>query len=484
MIEDELANPLTTPGRLQEIATLAPQYAPQIAQHPNAYPELIAWCHQQMATLPAQDPGQTQRNNKVLWSVIGVVAAVVAIFVIMLVLVFNGRGASSEPEPVPAPELTAPEPESELETTPEPEATDDFEYIWLDEDYDWQVVGDVLVNADYDDSSGVQNDFRVSVLQPGEGVKSLFFDAVMKKDPAAQDFIYHSWAVVGDDEPAVVFIAVYRQPGSGLKPPSYYVEAVFVDIDGVEISRTVVVEEMPVTPRIEAVVASSAGTVAVSLREDSDVIYGVAASGGVLWQMPGYIVTESYDTAFIDATAKDEPSNCRVFHGIDVASGKPVWQLGETGCVSGWPNFGPESGGSLRDKVFSLQIESEDPALKELVTGVDLQLPGLPQLYDSVAKQAFYYPALGYNSPKVFDVVSGKVLFELEAEDAVRLEFVARQLFGGLIYAETKDENIVVRVSDGEVLSDWERYPLAQLGEWWLFNDGLLTNEPYDIAAG
>jgi peptidyl-prolyl cis-trans isomerase B (cyclophilin B) len=72
----ELSDPATPALRLAHIAQAHPEHAAAIAQHPNAYPELVAWAHEVQAPIrpvvPAHAPvrlPQAPRYARIAWAV-------------------------------------------------------------------------------------------------------------------------------------------------------------------------------------------------------------------------------------------------------------------------------------------------------------------------------------------------------------------------------------------------------------------------------
>ena len=92
----ELADPDTSPERLQQLAARHPGLGPRIAEHPNCYPELRQWISQQRPG--AQEPGRRRRALKIL----GIAAAIAlplitAVTVTITVLAnLNERESSAE----------------------------------------------------------------------------------------------------------------------------------------------------------------------------------------------------------------------------------------------------------------------------------------------------------------------------------------------------------------------------------------------------
>lgn len=92
----ELQNPATTPERLAQIAAEHPQFAAQIGEHPNAYPELRAWAAQKVAEQgqDAPEPPKKKRNTALIVS-LSVIAGLVVIGLILYAVFSSQSGASS-----------------------------------------------------------------------------------------------------------------------------------------------------------------------------------------------------------------------------------------------------------------------------------------------------------------------------------------------------------------------------------------------------
>lgn len=84
------ADPSTTPEVLAQLAYQHPELHPLIAQHPNAYPELVAWIVEYGSPRPA-------KKSRVPWIVGGVAVLVAA--VIGVVFLFTQRGGGEEQDP-------------------------------------------------------------------------------------------------------------------------------------------------------------------------------------------------------------------------------------------------------------------------------------------------------------------------------------------------------------------------------------------------
>ena len=95
---------------------------------------------------------------------------------------------------------------------------------------------------------------------------------------------------------------------------------------------------------------------------------------------------------------------------------------------------------------------------------------------------------VGWANESVFDVVkvgTGEVLFTMDVETQQSLEFRVRALYDGLLYATTTDADPVIDVETGEVVSeDTPWYPVARVGDWTYFSDGLISQQPRRLPGG
>lgn len=483
MIEAELANPKTTPERLYEIAVSAPQYANAVAQHPNAYPELIAWCQQQMSSQPA-----AQKSSKVLWWILGASAAIITIAAVALMIIFSDKGT-----PAVAPQAGSVSEDAEVDehTDEDPNEDDfensEFEEVWLDTGEVWNVMGNVLVTSS---SASNTSDIRVKILQPGFEIKEFMVaESLIEHGPNAL-LVDYGWTVAGNTEPEFVAVGVFRAPGSGLTPETYFVEAAFLNLASGQVTHALTVDGIANQPSLNKIVGSNLSAIAVEVESDERIVYGVSSNQGQLWRIPGHIAADTYDTAYIQLAQDNDSNFCPVYMGVDVAEGKTRWQIGAPGtpserdsqlCTSTNipPKSGPNNQFNSEIELVEFNMRSGDRYIKEIRTGQDLKLPGMPELFDSVTGQAYYHPYLSDHDPQVIDTNTGEVLREIK--DAERLDFKVHQILNGLIYAETKDERIIVRVSNGEVLEErWGAFPVAEINSWTYYSDGLLTNAPHN----
>lgn len=97
----ELADPRTPPARLHELAAQYPQLGPQIAAHPNCYPELQQWIASMQAT-PTALAQASQIKKRSGWKLFAIAAAVlvplitVASVAIPLIANIGERGSSAD----------------------------------------------------------------------------------------------------------------------------------------------------------------------------------------------------------------------------------------------------------------------------------------------------------------------------------------------------------------------------------------------------
>lgn len=488
---DELANPATPPERLHRLATQFPQYAGAIAQHPNAYPELIAWCRDLQTSMQADRaapnraapeqaaPDRTAPNRAALWWILCSAAAVLIVALVVGIVVWL---APEQEAPTAAPRSTA-SPAPTPETTPLRPVEDS---MMLDPER-WRVVGEVLVS---EEANVLPSEHTVSILSPGGEIQSFILgDALglVDRDPDLRDL---GWAVHGGASPGIVFFSVHRVPASGLDPESFRVDTAAFDAEGARLGGTVLAEGLTAEPELEHRAGSSDGAVAVTVYDGEYRTFGVSAKGVLLWEKPGAITDEMYGAAFIESR---EDLNCLTASSISIADGRTLWSrdnhdrrsssgdciqtvvgLAETKLLDVVPVGGMAM---MRENAFG-----DQDLFFDLLTGDPL----LPQqnfaLIDSAAGLAWAGPAF-FDEDRpwaVHDLRTGESLFEIAMSEKSRLGLEGVQLLDGYLYTLTTDGSPIIRVSDGEVVADnSERYPITRIGGWWYFSDGLLTNAPY-----
>lgn len=100
----EIVNPATSPERLAELAQLAPQYAAQIAAHPNAYPGLVDWLRQVnpaafvqqgQATYVYEGVPRRRRRAPLVVAIIAIVALVLGGATWGAITLFAPKGAAT-----------------------------------------------------------------------------------------------------------------------------------------------------------------------------------------------------------------------------------------------------------------------------------------------------------------------------------------------------------------------------------------------------
>jgi hypothetical protein len=344
----------------------------------------------------------------------------------------------------------------------------------------------------------------VRILIPGKDQSTVDFAPIFK----GQELLDTRWVIAGGKNLSLVIAARIRIPADGLTPESFSLELVAVDLSGDVINRTAVAAGSTSALEFNELVGSRSDVVAFSIAGDAadPGVKGIdVRSGKVSWTFAGWAVAPTYGTITVLTDLPGvtrEGRSCEAATGYDIASGKALWavdstaeELDEGRCrglsieaSGGWGTSyddvashgamvtvkvgDPYTGGSVGSKVF------------EAATGKKLtMLSDRVDLYDPVQRLAYLD-----NSPSawigpryedgvgVYDTRTGSTLFELDADTANRLEFDAEQLFDGILYGETTDGKVVIAVATGKVISkEWSYYPVARVGDWTFYSDGVLS---------
>jgi hypothetical protein len=503
--ERELADPTTSAARLAELAAADRALWPAIAAHPNVYPDLLDWMREHgglptavpVLPVPAElaqavdEPPQKARARRM---------RIVAIIVIAALVLSGGSvgialaiaAANSAPAPIALPTATAAPTKA---PAPKPTATPRLPADERVEPADWAAYDDVLlVPSQLINFGGMPE----SVYVPGEG------EVDMPAVAYSEDLQASGWGFTGTPD-ALTLLSAYteRIPAVGITPESYELNLIALDV------ATGRQQEFPLgeVPGFLSVgIAGGAGPIAaISVSPDPyDPTVGSVTginvrTGDDAWVLsPANLALGDYGFPVVrmhdGTTSPTSAFPCGDVIGVEVETGRTVWTEPDEGTCSAdaTPAAGYSDGWDLVQQRYVAvgRYPSESVRWFDLLTGDEVgEITDTSDLFvDPVTGLVTRGGHVGWANESVFDVVdpsTGEVLFTMDVATQQSLDFRVRALYDGLLYAETTDAAPVIDVATGEVVSeDSPWYPVARIGDWMYFSDGLLTQQPRRLAGG
>lgn len=390
--------------------------------------------------------------------------------------------------PTRSPAMTA----APVKPTPEPPAVETE--LQVDPEA-WEPLGNLLVAT----KPLLGSDTELRSLVPGATetvttVSELFGNEEVK---------HTRWAAIGDTAPQLAVVALIRTPAKGITPPSFRVDVVAVPAGASEPAPYTVVDGLSEKAEVRSAVGSPAGVVAVEVSDTDEakddvvsITYAVdALTGKEVWQQEGYVAGPVFGALTVETWPEDGP--CRTLTMRDVGTGKELRRFvgadmpgdGSEPCAD--PQILRYKSGTVYereavgDAVVMVRRTFSDRGLWfDARTGAELAFPHRNlAFFDPVHNLALVDDRLsrplGDQSPKpveVYDAITGEVKFTMAEETAKELGFIPRALFDGVLYGETSDAHVEIRVADGVVTDDASGVtPVAAVGDWTYFSDGSLT---------
>ncbi|MBG0738994.1 hypothetical protein IV500_06095 [Paeniglutamicibacter antarcticus] len=297
-------------------------------------------------------------------------------------------------------------------------------------------------------------------------------------------------------KPMIAGAVEYRAPASGLNPEKYVTALLAIDPTTGTVVKQTDVLSADRRDNVKNLTGSSSGT-AIAFSEDASKIGGPdipvmtfaydIMSGQKLWERAGNSMANVFGALTIVEEGKGKTQQgytCPRAVGIDVETGKDLFSVDYidhgTPCTN--PSIGSSVPGAflpgLSEAFRYTRLNGTPDAAFDSHTGAPVTLP---KRILGVDPRSTLVVALGegaYIDPTpiiVSDAATGETKYTLDAATATKLAAKVDGLYDGKLYLKTTDQNPVVDVATGKVITDTtKRHPLGAVDSWTYWSDGAL----------
>ena len=428
-----------------------------------------------------------------------VISAIVLLAVAVPVTIASIRAAADRSAPQATTERLTP---SSTSATPSPASTEPPPDLPVG--IGWTPVGRVLVASngisryDHSDTTVTINRARgaaplLEVFVPGVGERSLDLSSAF---PAGQ--VNSEVATVAGPTHHMLFVIVANEriPAVGLNPESAQVDIATFDLTtGALAYRGTLGKSTDPSSTFGSLSGSDTNVVAV---EAYNAILGInAATGGTIWQMPAPansgigIVAAAQNSIVVQSDTSGTDGNrhpCVVETGVATATGDTLWSVDSTkvpATVDNCPSTGIDSElGAIVVVGFHDIDGTGGPGVPSRAFDAQTGTPLTLQIYtvrnyDPIRGYALNLPEDAFGAltgnVSVYDVHTGKTIYEIDQAKAKALNLRVVSLFDGYLYVQTTDGSPVIDVVTGKTIANSSsRYPENLVGSWTFYSDGTL----------